>query len=266
MIMSRRKNKGQRPRKLDGGVIQQIRGIIAEYRYKLARILDEECKLTYNPETETLMLRPLYRHAEFTTEGDCGELSLTARKKIRAKFPNVHVYRVSGAEPKFFPRGPHMFLLVSAYDALRGVTMASQPEHHQAVREADPILVDPGFRYVARFRKTQYTLLTLMNDKLPGYYPVGQVLLTGQALPILYSRGELMQLTHGPEYPSTLAIEFRGARKPVDQRYDLRSPDLDKRVGGNEEQMQFVAALRQKELIHTTDMLELSLEDSVVIK
>jgi hypothetical protein len=249
--MSRRRNKGQKPRKLDGGVIQKLRQMLSKYKYRLAGVLEDKCTFTYNEETGRLMVNPSYRYLDLPKEGSCLELMFTAYKQIRKQMPDVHVYRVSGTEPSFFPKGHHAFLLVVAYDAMPGISMSTQLGHKMEILKADPILVDPSFRRTGRLKRFDYNIFEIQNHDYTSYLPAGIVIGEHETLPLLYSSGELMLLGCSPDGSSVIDIHFRTPNRK-EKPYDLNSPTLDARVAGNAEQLEFVRALRQKE-IKTTD-------------
>jgi hypothetical protein len=246
--MGRRKKK---PKKLNGAAIHKLQQMVSRYRYRLAGVLEDKCTFTYNEKEGELMITPMYRYHDLPREGSCIELMFTAYKQIRKDIPKVHVSRVAGTEPSFFPRGPHAFLLVAAYDAFPGVSMSTHRGHVKAVLEADPILVDPSFRRVGRFRKFDYHIIEMQNHDYTSFLPRGMVIGEHETLPLLYSSGELMLIGCSPDGSSVIDVHFRTPDKK-ERPYELNSPDLDARVADNAEQLEFVRALRQKE-IRTTD-------------
>jgi hypothetical protein len=215
---------------------EALSALIEPYEYGQFNVLDNGMQITYNRIARQIKLDPFYRHAERPTQGSCSELMVSAYLDIKERFPDAHVTRVVGTEPRFFNgSSTHCFLFVSEGDLMDGRKYTQNPTDIEDVVSQDPLIVDPSFNKVGPLSDSGYTVINLRNEGHKSNYFDSVILNQGSGVPLgISSNGALVGLTVNFASPYLMdivvkyAIKERGHYFSDYDRYGFSSPDLDK--------------------------------------
>lgn len=97
--------------------LEEIRVLLQAYSYNQYNLLESSLSILCNPNQGALLIDGFYRYGEFSTEGNCQELAVTAWRDILALYPHLSLRLVMGNEPRFFSNpnsSRHWFLILDA--------------------------------------------------------------------------------------------------------------------------------------------------------
>jgi len=245
---------------------RQWTDLVSQYAYGKFDILDNAMQIGCNRKTEQVKFDPFYHYDSRPTRGSCSELMSTAYLDIRARYPNVHVTRVTGTEPDFFkdPAFKHCFLFVSDGDLMNGQYDTREPKDIEDVVSLNPLVVDPSFQRVVPLSDSGYNVQRLMNQGCRVSYSNTGVLNQNQGVPLgIDSYGKIVYLIVNFNSPQIMDIGTQEPGSNIGQ-YRLNSTDLDQLFKDDPKILRFIELLRRREISESKQSFEV--ENDIIIE
>ncbi len=162
--------------------------LVSGFSYGLQTATQRELSATECAKSRRLAIEHLLDFREGLKSGQCPELMKEVYRQLIENHPEYSVLRAKGHDPNYFyaPKSRHFFLLVSDEDLIGDKRkVITDKRSIDRVVAADPILVDPSFRTVARLSEAGgYSVTALFNKGCKLQYSTTCVLETREYAPI----------------------------------------------------------------------------------
>ena len=219
--------------------VEGIEALLNKYTYGKYHLAEEEFNILYNPETAAVLLERFFRHDTYPLEGTCSELTLTARKHLKERYPKLHTLIAEGHDRTYFtrPGSNHTFLLVSDKPPFQAAPKLMRT-YLRFLYEPDPYVVDPSLNSVTRLSESGYTIKSIIPGNTKGKVPNSPLLHPAPtaAIPLAFTNDKTLisLIVSCCDHKGLgLSIGLHGQnQKPI--KYTLTAPELSSYTANDE--------------------------------
>lgn len=198
-----------------------IENIINRYSYEQTSIMDTAQTIYFSVTRNEIIFPQFYRYNKQSKRGTCFELMHASAYEVQRKFPNYHIYKISGHEPKFFQEhnGTHGYFLLSSKKLFKD--NLEELEKITILREVNPLLVDTTYKLIKPFKETTHIIKHIINNKEFNYKKEG-ILNEKRAKPLLITKNnQLVTITGDLRAKKKLRIDVINENNTLEMTGDV---------------------------------------------